>query len=636
MFLIMFIICASPPFRLLDSLHVDIHFLQGKDAVVLLEDKDGEYVETGACKFTTRRLIYLGTKKGIRRYGSIRVGYTPMYNRVFFRSLILHKKDGRKIKYSIDKIGDFPVNERVIFWGGREKVFNFTDAEPGDVIEYSYDIYGTQVALLSKEDFKKFTPPMIGEFYYVELFQERIPVWEKIFIIKGPASKPLRYKIYRGQADFYKKRQGKYIIYTWEAKRIKEPPSETQSVPFGEIASKLIVTTIPSWKVISKWMYNITEPVLKRDMTLKNKVRKLTRGAESDKDRMYRVFRFVADSIRYLGTSMGKGEGYTPHPAIMTLKEREGVCKDKAALLVAMLREAGFESYICMTSAMGRVENLPANQFNHAVGCIKTSKGYIFLDPTWSDGSRELFSSLEQDQSILPATPWGETLMITPPYPGKNSMVKVRGNIWLDKSGNVKGKLSFFLSGRNEDMLRRRLKREEGNRDKQGEILRSFSLNAFGANAEIDSFTVQNLKSLFKPLQFAIYFKANDYAAKRGKKLLFPSPALSIIRYNNWWFREFTSVEERKTPMYSVIWISGMDINLRYHLPKSYSIEIYPKKLGVSDEAIDFSYSWDHPVEKLYFTFNDPIITPKEYCTVKKTVDIINKKSKEWFIAGRE
>jgi len=179
MLLILFITVAYSSITPLDSLNVSPHFLQGKEAVVLLEEKEGEYVETGACRFTTHRFIYLGTKKGIRDYGAIRVEYTPMYNKVFFHSLILHKKNGRRIKYSIDKVGDFPVNERVIFWGGREKIFNFTDAEPGDIIEYSYEVYGTQVALLTKKDFRKFTPPMKGEFYYAELFQSRIPVWKE-------------------------------------------------------------------------------------------------------------------------------------------------------------------------------------------------------------------------------------------------------------------------------------------------------------------------------------------------------------------------------------------------------------------------------------------------------------------------
>lgn len=54
---------------------------------------------------------------------------------------------------------------------------------------------------------------------------------------------------------------------------------------------------------------------------------------------------------------MGTGEGYTLHKGTMIFRDRSGVCKDKAGMLITMLRAAGFESYPAMTMAGSRIDH---------------------------------------------------------------------------------------------------------------------------------------------------------------------------------------------------------------------------------------------------------------------------------------
>jgi transglutaminase-like putative cysteine protease len=63
------------------------------------------------------------------------------------------------------------------------------------------------------------------------------------------------------------------------------------------------------------------------------------------------LFYFVSDKIRYLGLVETDVEGYKPHKAEIVLKHMEGVCKDKAGLLVSLLRAAGFNAYYAITGA---------------------------------------------------------------------------------------------------------------------------------------------------------------------------------------------------------------------------------------------------------------------------------------------
>ncbi len=616
---------------IVDTIKIDSTYLNS-DAVVLFVKKEGEYVSSGACRFNTHRAVYLLNERGVKKYSQVEVPYTPSYNKVIFHKLTLHKKDGRIIDYPLDDVKDIILNERVIFWEESQKVFNFSDAEPGDVIEYSYEVYGMQVSLLTKDEFKKYIPPMKDEFYYVEFFQEDIPLLDKKFIIKGPKNKVLKWKVYRGDLKFKKYEDKNMIIYEWEDKNIKSLENEDNSLPLDEITKKLVVTTISSWKDISRWMFNITEPVLKTDENFKKKVNELTNSLNSEEEKIYRLFRFVADSIRYLGTSMGEGEGYTPHPVIMTLKEREGVCKDKAALLVAMLREIGLESYICMSSAMRRIEDIPANQFDHAVTCIRKDNNYIFLDPTWSENSRELFSKYEQFQSILPATPEGETLMMTPISKGKNYIIYIKGDVNIEKDGFLRGKIEILSNTEIEKYLRTFMRRYERKIEEQKRYLKEYLLTS---DFSIDSFFINNLYSDDKPLEITIYFTSENYTFLKDNKIIFKSLGLGFIYNFEWFLPRLLSIVERKTPIYSVYSIKGFDIEFRYNIPKKMGFDFLPQNQIISNEIFSFDYIFKDGIEKIHYTFDKPVIYPEELFGIKEDIKDFEKKMKQYFILGK-
>ena len=63
--------------------------------------------------------------------------------------------------------------------------------------------------------------------------------------------------------------------------------------------------------------------------------------------------------------------GYAPHDVHITFDNRYGVCRDKAALLVAMLRIAGFEAYpVLIHVGPKKDEDVPLPYFNHAIAAV--------------------------------------------------------------------------------------------------------------------------------------------------------------------------------------------------------------------------------------------------------------------------
>ena len=152
---------------------------------------------------------------------------------------------------------------------------------------------------------------------------------------------------------------------------------------------------------------------------------------------------------------MGEGEGYTLHNAKMNFTDRCGVCKDKASLLITMLRVAGFDAHPAMTMAGSRIESIPADHFNHCVVVVKLSNGvYTPLDPTWVPFTRENWSSAEQQQNYLPGLPEGSPLMLTPVSAPENHYLRLHVKTTLDKEGNLVGEYIVTAEGQSDASVR--------------------------------------------------------------------------------------------------------------------------------------------------------------------------------------
>jgi len=191
------------------------------------------------------------------------------------------------------------------------------------------------------------------------------------------------------------------------------------------------------------------------DREIREKVAGILKGATDEWDSVARLTHWCADEIRYSGISMGCGEGFTLHKGTMTFTDRCGVCKDKAGMLITMLRAAGFKSYPAMTMAGSRIDYIAADQFNHCVTVVKLRDGkYHLLDPTWVPFIRELWSSAEQQQQYLMGVPEGADLATTPVSDPANHFVKIDGVTQLASDGTLKGRITISGEGQSDAGIR--------------------------------------------------------------------------------------------------------------------------------------------------------------------------------------
>lgn len=433
----------------------------GKSELIIFDTTMVDVQETGLSFVHIHKLIKVLNTKGCKNNAVIKFGYDPLSAYVEIRNVVIYRKSGEVDSLDMTTVLDYPAPARAIYWGAREKMIEVGRLEPGDAIDVILFRKGYTYALLKDEsDDERYIPPMRGHYYDIIEFWSNEPVLEKVYQVQIPTDKLLQYEVYNGalKSSVKYNSEEEKNIYTFSKTDYTQPKREPGMVASSDEFTKLLLSTSPDWQAKSLWFYGVNEDYGSFETTdeISKKVDEILLDAKDEMDSVALLTHWCADNIRYSGISMGEGEGYTLHTGDMTFTDRCGVCKDKASILITMLRAAGFESYAAMTMAGSRIDYIPADQFNHSVTIVKLSDGeYHILDPTWVPFVRELWSSLEQQQNYLMGVPEGADLSITPISDPINHYLRIKGTSTLDENGTVSGQFTLEAEGQSDASIRR-------------------------------------------------------------------------------------------------------------------------------------------------------------------------------------
>lgn len=434
----------------------------GADGVVVFDRREVEVEPSGLSRTVQHTLKQALTRAGARYLAVELLPYDPLSADVeVLRCRVLGVDDSLR-EVDPTAVVDAPDPENLIFWNARHKTVPVGRLEPGDAVELVTRRVGFTYALLvgggQAPDEFRFVPPMKGQFYDIVPFWSAWPVAEQRYRVAVPLDKHLQYQFFDGAAEVSDRVAESRRVVTVTVRGFTPIVKEPGMVALSDVAPKLILTTAADWKAKSVWFHDVQEKASCFAVTpeLKSLADTITAGLTSDDAKVAALDHWVAENIRYVGLHMGAGEGYTLHPASMTLRDRGGVCKDKAGILVALLRAAGFESYPAMTMAGERIEAIAADQFNHCVTVWRKPNGTTtLLDPTWVPGVRELWSSREQQQEVLMGLPQGADLLTTPVSPPEDHPLEVTIRSALATDGTLTGTLKMAADGQSDAALRR-------------------------------------------------------------------------------------------------------------------------------------------------------------------------------------
>ncbi|MEE4196871.1 MAG: DUF3857 domain-containing protein [Bacteroidales bacterium] len=551
-FILLTITAFSGPYDLIRKAGTTTDYPRA-DFLVVLDETFVDVQETGLSYNDIHKIFKVLTPRGAKQLNHLIFDYDPLSAFIEIKEVKIYRKNGEVELLDKNRIYDYPAPARMIYWGARQKMIDIGRLEPGDGIEVTLFKKGFTYALLydnTQPDDSRYIPPMRGQFYDIIEFWNDQPVLKKVYEVKIPNTKELHYKFFHGEVNTFIHDQGEKTLYQFTKENILPMKREPGMVALSDVAPKLLLTTTAEWEDKSIWFYNVNEDFGSFESTpeIDKKVAEILEDAKTEMDSISLLNHWVADNIRYSGISMGEGEGYTLHTGDMTFTDRCGVCKDKAGMLITMLRAAGFESYAAMTMAGSRIEDIPADQFNHSVTVVKRRNGeYMLLDPTWVPFVREEWSSAEQQQNYLMGLPEGADLMITDISPPENHPLKINGITSILADGTLEGSIHVTADGQSDAAIRGIFTR---NLKTNWESALERELKSIAENMEIIEMNFSDPYGHMEgPINISFKFRIPDYAVVTEDEIIFtPVVATNIFKRAQAHLYTNTSPDEREYP----------------------------------------------------------------------------------------
>jgi transglutaminase-like putative cysteine protease len=407
---------------------------------------------TGECQDETFTKVL--TEKGKRDNRTLAEYFMLPYTTVEVPELEIIKPDGTIVSVDVaanskESIDDSQMAENIYDPNMRILQVNIPSLEIGDVIHS-----------VARENIER--PFIAGEYAEENIFEGEGFIRHTTYEVHAPDSRPLQRIALRDEVPgtvTYSTQSGpdNTMVHRWEVNNVPRMFGEPSMPPYQMVLQRLFVSTTPDWAAVSKWYWNLSKPHLDAiTPEMKQKVQELTAGAATDMDKIKALFYFVSNQIRYMGIVPEKDRpGFEPHDVCITFDKKYGVCRDKAALLVALLRAAGLNAYPVIISVGSRKDaQVPDPFFNHAIVGVELEKGQIeLMDPT-DENTRELLPSSDRNQSYLVCRPEGDTIRLSPIEPPEKNMMRIKTAGTLNPDGVIEAKSELSFEGVNDDAYR--------------------------------------------------------------------------------------------------------------------------------------------------------------------------------------
>ncbi|NLF18499.1 MAG: DUF3857 and transglutaminase domain-containing protein, partial [Lentisphaerae bacterium] len=504
-----------------------------------------EYQADGTAVTLDDTCIKVLTEKGRRDQQVLTRHFTLPFGTASFLLVQVIKPDGRVIAVDLEaqsRVMVDPSQMQSNIYNPDSKVLQVTlpELSPGDLVRY-----------VAREDLVK--PRVPGTFSDYQILEYTSPILRYTYEVRAPRELPLRSVAVKaeipGTLEHTRHDTAERLVYRWAVRDVAQMYSEPRMPPLYTVVQRLLVSTIPDWEYLSRWYWQLSEPHLRTTPAMQAKVSELVAGLTDREARLRAIFRFVSQQIRYMGITVEKeAPGYEPHDVALTFENRHGVCRDKAALLVAMLRLADITAFpVLIHNGPRKDAEVPQPFFNHAIAAALAEDGSVILmDPT-DENTKDLFPAYLGNQSYLVARPEGDVLRTSPITPASANLVQVRTEARLDTAGALRGQSALRFDGINDNAYRgyfASVSPEERRRFFEGAVKR------LAAGARLTAFSILpgDLRNTEEPLEVTLGFEAEAVPVSDGTTHLIPLPRLgTAIGMVNFILRD-AGLKERRFP----------------------------------------------------------------------------------------
>jgi transglutaminase-like putative cysteine protease len=415
------------------------------DAVLLEEELDIDIHSLDKARERYRQRVQVLTADGVAEFDQALAFHGPEETFLKIQGSVT-LPSGKVLKVDRSSIADHPAVEGyVLYSDARVRVLNFPGVVPGAVVEYSYEKEVSNLNHLTR----------------TFNLQETYPARLKSLVVKSPADVPVRF-VQSGSSPGPSVEEGTdSVTRRWTVRDVDAFDLEADTLPpadllphvtlaFGRFNFSGRSVEAGSWDGIARFYRELAETRTRPTPEVEMEARRLTEGLDDAADKTRRIHAFARDKVNYVAIELGIG-GWQPHFSADVLRNQYGDCKDKATLMISMMRAVGLEAWptLIRTRDTGRLEaDLPELAFNHAIVALPQKEGYRFVDPTGETTAFDDLPWVDQGASALVVKPDGTGVFVTTPMlpPEQNRrMFDLSGAI--DTAGNLEGRLVLKATG---------------------------------------------------------------------------------------------------------------------------------------------------------------------------------------------
>src|SRR4051812_11924468 len=334
--------------------------VEAKDlnVVYLLDEQTTSFEADGRAKSVFRMIVYVVTADGIDSAGTASAWWAPWYDekptiaaRVITKDGIVHTLDPKTITEATAE------QQQDIFSDQRVLRAPLPGVAAGAIVERVITIEGR-------------SPITGGGKYGLYLFGGTVPFERQRLVLDAASPVAARIVNKSGFEPRTIEENGRKRI-VFEKGHTDAFDNDEGYLPSDELTLPYVAfSSGSSWHDTAGNYSAIVDKQIAADGDLKSVVATAVGTSTDRAEIIARLLDVIDKNVRYAGVEVGDGS-IIPRPPKSVLQKKYGDCKDKATLLVALLRTAGIPAHVALVasgSGFDTVADLPGvDHFNHAI-----------------------------------------------------------------------------------------------------------------------------------------------------------------------------------------------------------------------------------------------------------------------------
>lgn len=408
--------------------------------------------------------------------------------------------------------------------------------------------------------------------------------------ITYPSDYPLRYKVVNSSVSPSKtSHDGKTSLH-FQFDSIKAVWNSEYGLPLSEVAPKVYFApsrfsyfnttgSLLSWNDLGRWEQSLFADRGELPEGAKAKVRQLTAGCTTDKEKVAAIYKFLEESTRYVSIQLGIG-GYQPMAASDVWRQGFGDCKALSNYMKALLAEAGIPSH-CVAISTREKKLLPDfpnfQQMNHMILEVPLSTDTLWLECT---NPRLPLGYVHDDISgheALEISANGGKLVTLPEYPDSFNVNTTEAQVTLSPDGSAD--ITIDEDYRYHRYVKMKPIATLSDNDRRKAMFSIYHL----PQAEIQSIVVNDDPQPYgaPSLKYWVMAHSLKYASVTGSRIFVPTNLLH---------KNFTAATD--SHLAKELFVGHGSRNLEtivFTIPEGYTVESIPGSTSMSLPFVDFS-----------------------------------------------